>query len=256
MCTFILLHRLLGDYPIIALHNRYMDRGTREQPPRELEPGIYCPVDEASGGTWIGLNRHGLLVAVTNQGTAWEENPGRSRGLLIRDLLEDYEDAAGATERLTDPEVRKLYRRGNFAILGADSAWHVIWDRVTEVRELGPGAHVISSLSLIPGIDWTERAERVWAHAEKRRVRALQLLDGFQPKEIDEALEKLMTIAADHGPEKGRGSICYHSDEDVWCQTSSTIIAVAKNLEGSRVYYCEGNPCENEYKDYSEILRK
>ena len=89
MCTLILLYRLLDFYPVVALHSRYVKRGTREHPPRrtELNRDIYSPIDDASRGTWIGLNDAGLLTAVTDQDTAWVENPERSQGTLVFDIL-------------------------------------------------------------------------------------------------------------------------------------------------------------------------
>jgi hypothetical protein len=43
MCTFIMLYKLLEDYPVIALHNRYLGRDTMEEPPRSWSGGVYAP---------------------------------------------------------------------------------------------------------------------------------------------------------------------------------------------------------------------
>jgi len=37
--------------------------------------------------------------------------------------------------------------------------------------------------------------------------------------------------------------------------TSSTIMAVERNVRDSRILYCRGNPCEGEFLDYSHLLR-
>lgn len=51
-------------------------------PPAEIEAGIVAGRDLEAGGTWLGLNRHGLFVAVTNR-----NHPARSRGMISRGSL-------------------------------------------------------------------------------------------------------------------------------------------------------------------------
>jgi len=94
VCTLIILYRLLKDYPVVALHNRYLGKNTLEQPPRRLNSNAVAPIDVDSGGTWIGMNDSGLLLAIINQETQRLPEPGRSRGLLALDTLKDYYTAA------------------------------------------------------------------------------------------------------------------------------------------------------------------
>lgn len=256
MCTLIALYDYLRDYPVIVLHNRYLNRGTLEEPPHVYEGRrrVYAPYDVASKGTWIGFNEDGLLVAVTNQETELLEKPARSRGLLAMDLLDGCASAEEAKGFLTDPDVRWDYRRGNFFVADAESAWHIVWDKETDVRRLAPGGHVVTTLTMFPGVDWTERVEKMWVNVEKRRVRALQLLDGLQPGNVDGLVSSLREVSADHGAEKGPGSICYHYPTGEYVQTSATIIAVGSDVSQSKIHYCPGNHCENEYNDFSHII--
>lgn len=257
MCTLIVLHRLLDDYPIIVLHNRYLDAGTREEPPRVFWGGrrVYSPYDVASGGTWVGFNEEGLLVAVTNQETEFNDKPTRSRGLLAMDLLDGCGTAEEAKSFLTDPDAREDYRRGNFVVADAVDAWHVVWDKQTYANRLLPGRHVVSTLTMLPGVEWTDRAEKMWVNIEKKRVRALQLLYALEVEDLEGTIEGLKIIGSDHGYEKGPGSICYHYPTGEYIQTSSTIIAVGKEIGESKTLYAMGNTCENDYRDYSEILK-
>ncbi|MCX6641773.1 MAG: NRDE family protein [Candidatus Bathyarchaeota archaeon] len=115
MCTLIILYKLIKDYPIITLHNRYLGKDTLEFPP--IRSGeVTSPIDVASKGTWIGFNRKGLLVAITNQETETLEKPGRSRGLLALDILRNCASAEEAKTLLLEPKVRKPYRSGNFVV--------------------------------------------------------------------------------------------------------------------------------------------
>lgn len=256
MCTLILFYKLVDNFPVVVLHNRYIESVSIEKPPRktELKRIIYSPIDCASGGTWIGLNSDGLIVAVTNQSTARITNPKRSRGMLLFDVLRDFSDAESTKEFLCRPKTRLGYRRGNFAVVDAASAWHVVWDREIIVRDIVPGAYVISTLTMLPDIDWTEKIERSWQRVEKRRLRALRLAEQLDTSKSDGFFWELMTLAADHGEVKGSGSICYHDPSGDNHHSSSTIVAVAETFSSSRIYYCPGNPCEGKFSDYSPIL--
>ncbi len=256
MCTLVALLGFLEDYPVIVLHNRYLNRGTLEEPPKVWgeKRRFYAPYDVASKGTWVGLNESGLLVAVTNQETEVLEKPARSRGLLAMDLLDGCDTAEEAKVFLTDPDVRWDYRRGNFLIADVDSAWHIVWDRVTDVRRLDIGGHVITTLTIFPGVEWTERADNMWQNAERRKIRAYHIIGGMQLGNIDGLTNQLKEMSADHGSEKGPGSICYHYPTGEYVQTSSTIIAVGSDTSKSRLHYCPDNPCINQYRDYSSII--
>lgn len=95
----------------------------------------------------------------------------------------------------------------------------------------------------------------MWVNVEKRRIRALQLLGALDVSDLDGTVEGLKIIGSDHGSEKGPGSICYHYPTGENVQTSSTIMALGQEISNSRILYCVGNACENEYKDYSEMLK-
>jgi uncharacterized protein with NRDE domain len=258
VCTLVFLYGLLEDYPVVVLHNRYLIAGTLEQTPRIFEGGrrVYAPYDVISRGTWVGFNESGLLVAVTNQETEYNEKPARSRGLLNMDLLDGCDSADEAKDFLADPDVRWDYRRGNFLVADARSAWHIIWDRETSVKPLNHGSHVVTTLTLMPGIEWTERAEKMWVNVEKRKLRAYHLVNRLEPCDVNELIESLELISADHGDEKGQGSICYHDSTGKNVQTSATILAVGSKNENSKILYCPGNTCENYFEDYSGIIKK
>ena len=257
MCTLTILYKALRGYPIVALHNRYVKVGAVELTPRTIEASrrIYYPVDVASGGTWIGVNEDGLLVAVTNQDSHRIEEPGRSRGLLALDLLGMYSDAAEAKEHLMEPGIRGDYRWGNFVAMDGGSAWHVVWDRETECREIGEGAYAVSNLTPTAGMDRTERVEELLGNAERRRSRALELAENVVGP-IDAAIEAMKGIAGDHGGEKGLGSICYHDPSGRYMQSSSTLMAITDELTNSLIHYCPGNPCQEDFRDYSYVIER
>jgi uncharacterized protein with NRDE domain len=248
MCTFIMLYRMLEEYPIVALHNRYFGLKTVEKPPKYVGDGVYCPIDVDSQGTWFGLNRDGLLLAITNQETQTIENPRRSRGLLALDILRECGTSRDAKDYLFDSGIRRLYRPGNFVVADADEAWHILWDKEIKAWNIPEGTFAMGVVTMYPGVVLNDHAEKIGLDSEMRRKRAYQLLKDYQPHSIGEAVEKMETISADHEYGKSTSSICWHSKE--FKQTSSIIIAVGKDPRMSRVLYCEGNACESRFKEY------
>jgi uncharacterized protein with NRDE domain len=245
MCTFIMLYKLLQEYPVLSLHNRYLGLDTKEKPPMSWGDGVFAPYDYASGGTWVGMNRDGLMMAITNQETQKIDKPGRSRGLLSLDVLKECSSSTEAKAYLNDESIRDQYRTGNFVVADSEHAYHVLWDAITVNREIKPGPYAVGVVTRYPGLELTGRSKEVFPSSESRRLRAYRLLSEFKPANVEEAISKLMEVSADHEYGKTQGSICWHSDR--FMQTSSTIIALGSE---PLVYYCEGNHCENPFNQF------
>lgn len=244
------------DIPVIALHNRYARTGSLEYPPRSYrgEHTVYCPFDVSSEGTWIGFNAMGLFVAVTDQHSGEDKIVRRSRGRLVLEILRTFSKAREVTEYLKR-EVVKGYRRGNFVIADKDEGFHVLYDEGVTTCEFGEDVHVFTNLTLLPGMRISSQIEGILERAETRKKRALELAGKVEVQDLDKTLRALQRIAADHGEDRGRCSICYHDEMGEWRMTSSTIIAVKRNVVESRILYCMGNPCRNEFIDYSYLLK-
>jgi uncharacterized protein with NRDE domain len=248
MCTLVLLYKMLEEYPVFALHNRYLGLNTIEKPPQNFIDGIFCPVDVESNGTWIGLNREGLFIGITNQETQVLKNPTRSRGLLALDVLRKCVSSDDARDYLMDPSIRNLYRTGNFIIADEFNAYHVLWDSITKSWNIKPGPYAIGTLTIHPNVILDDRANRILEDSERRRNRAVKLLKNLTPKTHEEAIEKMKKVSSDHEYGKTTSSICWHSKE--YKQTSSTIFVVCSNPLNSKVSYCIGNACESPFNEF------
>lgn len=103
MCTVILLRRPGHAWPLILGANRDEMIDRKALPPARHwpdRPDIVAGQDELAGGSWLGLNDHGVVAAVLNRvGTLGPAAGKRSRGELVLDAL-DYPDAAEAAEAL------------------------------------------------------------------------------------------------------------------------------------------------------------
>lgn len=105
MCIFILGLRLNPAWPLLVAANRdeYYERPT--EPPHLLAhaPHVLGGRDVRAGGTWLGLNEHGLLVALTNRYIGNDFSQPRlptSRGhLCLAALREPTPEAAVAAVR-------------------------------------------------------------------------------------------------------------------------------------------------------------
>jgi len=91
MCTIVVLHQAHPDRDLIVAANRDELRDRPARPPGPV-PGARVPtvagVDERGGGTWIGANRRGFFVGLTNQRShAPPDRRLRSRGMLALEAL-------------------------------------------------------------------------------------------------------------------------------------------------------------------------
>lgn len=139
MCTVILLHRPGHDWPILIAANRDEMAGRPSQPPArhwEDRPDVVAGLDALAGGSWLGLNDHGVVAAILNRVGTLGPTPGkRSRGELVLDAL-DHADAALAAESLADLDPA-AYRPFNMLLADSDGGY---WLR--GLGESGEGGHI------------------------------------------------------------------------------------------------------------------
>ena len=126
MCTVVILRRPGHPWPLILAANRdeMLDRSWlppgRHWPDR---PEVVAGKDETAGGSWLGLNDHGVVAGVLNRIDSLGPEPGkRSRGELVLEAL-DHADASSAANYLSrlDPAA---YRSFNLVIADSrDAFW-------------------------------------------------------------------------------------------------------------------------------------
>src|SRR5436305_841313 len=101
MCLLALYYRVAEDAPLIAgaVREEFFARGG--EPPQILDGPLraMAGVDPVAGGTWLGVNERGVLVAVTNRPKSQPPANPPSRGLLVRELLLWSTTAEAAAER-------------------------------------------------------------------------------------------------------------------------------------------------------------
>jgi hypothetical protein len=126
MCTVVLLRRPQASWPLLLAANRDELRSRPWRPPARHwpdRPDVVAGLDVQAGGSWLGINDDGVVVAVLNRvGSLGPAAGKRSRGELVLEAL-DHADAAAAAKALVDLDP-DAYRPFNLLIADArDAFW-------------------------------------------------------------------------------------------------------------------------------------
>src|SRR5262249_44835559 len=99
MCLLAIYFRAFEDAALVVGANREEAYARGGTPPQILagKCRAVAGLDPVAGGTWLGVNQYGLLAAVTNRPKSSPPAAPRSRGLLLRELL-DLPDAKSAMD--------------------------------------------------------------------------------------------------------------------------------------------------------------
>lgn len=230
MCILILHHRLVPGYPVLVAANRDEARARPSAPPVVWPAGFLAPRDQRAGGTWIGVNRPGVFVGITNR-SGGPVDPGRpSRGLLVVAALGAMtaRAAVARVERIAFAEPQNPFhlliadRADAFVLTGGDGV---------DARALEPGTAVLTN---------------------EHGLGELDLGDLSPPGEIDQALTTLAALCQDHGTHGY--APCKHGDR--YGTVSSTLIALgADPAHPDRFAYAAGLPCESPHVALGAELR-
>ncbi|MEI6159495.1 MAG: NRDE family protein [Roseococcus sp.] len=121
MCTVILLRRRGAAWPLLLAANRDERLDRPWEPPAEHWPGLIGGRDSLAGGTWMAMNRQGVVAAVLNRvGSLGPDPAKRSRGELPLMALGEP-TAAAAASRMAGLDAG-LWRPFNLVLADAATA--------------------------------------------------------------------------------------------------------------------------------------
>jgi uncharacterized protein with NRDE domain len=239
MCLIALFFRATDDAPLVVGANREELYARGGLPPQILVGPVrgVAGLDPSAGGTWLGLNEHGVLIAVTNRAKSRPPDRPRSRGLLARDLLA-CESATAALEIATRALDGNDYAGCNLVCADAETAAVIHAGDWLRVRLLPPGIHVLanrdvndaSDARVLFALDWLGR----------RPYRCVQ--------QAVAALEELCAKGEGDGP-----AMCIRAGDRG--TVSSSVIAVGSPLASGVYLHAQGPPDVTPYADYSDLLR-
>jgi hypothetical protein len=217
MCTLVLLRRPGHAWPVLIAANRDEMESRPWRPPARHwpdRPDVIAGQDTLAGGTWLGINRFGVVAAALNGRRSLGPQSGfRSRGELPLEAL-DHADAADAADALAalNPEAYRtchilvVDNRDAFVVSIVDDGRHPFVTRTT----VPPGVSLITAAGLN---DTSHPRARLYlpqfrmAQApdpERGDWRAWQTLLASRLHDPSAGAEGAMTIRTDNG----YGTVC------------------------------------------------
>jgi uncharacterized protein with NRDE domain len=240
MCLLALFFRVVEDSPLVAGANREEFYGRGGEPPRILDGPVraVAGIDPTAGGTWFGVNEHGVMVAVTNRLKSQPPAQPRSRGLLVRDLLA-CSSAKVAVERATNQLSQNSYAGCNVVCADGRDAYVLHSGDWLRVRPLPPGIHVLT-------------AHDVNDESDRRIGHALWWLSQRDYRNAADCVEALKTLCAQPG--NGDPPMCVRGEKGG--TVSSSIVALRSPLSRSVYFHAQGPPDRTPYADFSGLMKE
>lgn len=242
MCVMAFLYKTATDSPILVAYNREENPDRPSQVPRiqSGRPRVICGIDRKAGGTWFGINQHGMFACAMNRFKREVPFNPRSRGILCRELLNcrTARDAADLAMRELSPG---QYAGANYVCGDAEYAAVIYGGMEVSVQEIKPGLHMFTNGKMDDPND--ARQEFV------RRQLTLQRLD---------CSVTFLAIAsktfAKKVDENGRyGVVVTHGEIQT---VSSLLLSLPKKGHGAVLQCTPGAPCNGPYEDSSALLRQ
>lgn len=149
MCTVVLAIRPGHDVPVLLAANRDERVDRAWDSPAAFwpdRPAVVAGRDRTAGGTWMGMNRHGVVATVLNrQGTLGPAAGKNSRGILPLIAL-DHPTATAAAAAITALDAG-AWRGFNMVIADAHAGFFVrgLGSGHAEAEVLGPGVHMVTA---------------------------------------------------------------------------------------------------------------
>jgi uncharacterized protein with NRDE domain len=229
MCTLVLLRR---PHALLAVSGNRNELLARPASGPRVENGVLAPHDELAHGSWLGLNRHGLFVCVTNRRGAMVDPSRKSRGLLVLEALQ-ARSARGLHEALAELHGD---RHNGFHLVYADlSDAFVTWGDGFAVHQLPLEPDQVQVI--------TERSFGAGEGARERSVAAA--FAGLEPDL--QAWREPMTVHAKEPLE----SACVHADAVGYGTRSSLQMLIRPG--GASALWTDGHPCVNAPRDISAL---
>jgi hypothetical protein len=247
MCTLIALHRCIAGAPLVVAANRdeYRERPSEGLTLREGPAGpVAAPRDLRAGGTWLGVNRHGVFAGLTNRPTACADTTRRSRGLLVMDALGPAK-ASDAAEWLRGLPPG-AYNPFNLLVADAQDAYVAVYEETVRVGALEPGVHVIGN---------AEPDDRSVAKIDRLHVQAARAAAAGP----DGVLDALAAVCRAHdGGDGPLADTCIHLGDEVsgYGTKSSTLLRLGEPGTRSEWRWADGSPCQTAYEDRSDVLHE
>jgi uncharacterized protein with NRDE domain len=244
VCTLAIYVRTFPKFPAVVAANRdeFLSRPTSPPLVLDQESGIFGGRDDVAGGTWLAVNRRGVVAALLNRRTDQPTDPKReSRGQLCLAMLR--EPSAQAARAAIAAQAPQRYNAFNLLVADSGDAWVATNHGATMmITDLDLGLHLITNLDLNdPTCPRIASSYQLFA----------ELLRSDAPKpSTAEFRDRLRTILSAHDTEldprsSGHGnSLCLHSAH--YGTRSSSLIFLDDSQRWS-YFHANEPPCRAHY---------
>lgn len=239
MCTLIVATRYFPATPLLVAANRDERLDRPATPPfRWPESDIVAPRDDEAKGTWLGVNRHGVFVGITNRHLVVRHPDRPSRGRIVLDALA-HDSAAAAFDVMKH---RDAANENGFHLVMADAKGaYQVWGDGERLRAaaLPPGVHVL-----------TERSFD--AAPTGREALLARHLARFTPEHppTDDDLVALLSLRPDGG---AFDDVAVHVPAMGYGTRSSSILRFTE--DATTFLHASGPPTDTPFEDYSSLLK-
>jgi len=258
MCILALYLQAFEDFPLVIAANRDEFYSRPSAPPQVLleNPRVFCGKDLLAGGTWFGVNEHGLLAGILNRRSNRTMDPSavRSRGLLCLDILRarDPEEAREFIKR----EKASAYLPFNLLFANPEEAYvaYNLEDEIPCVK-LGRGVHVFGNISIYGSP--SEKMDHAYRLFSRARSQSADPTAGDAASNRGSAVRnpaalvrRFQEILRDHSfgkeSDNPKDAICVHTSD--YGTVSSTIVFHEAERKRFDYYHAPGPPCRSAYE--------
>jgi len=245
MCTLAAYVRVSADIPLLVAANRdeFLDRSSTEPSVIAYEPSVFAGQDLNAGGTWFGVNEHGMVVGLLNRRqTAGPDPSRRSRGLLCLEILQ----TCTLDEAATRLRAVAAGTYNGFNLLVADARDAFVATNPSgpvHLTPLSPGVHLLSNLALND-----PTCPRIAKSSALFRAVTLPAA-----ADVASVVPALRAILSDHSTALDPraptiDTLCVHREG--YGTRSSSIVAVTA-AGRLRYWHAPGPPCRTEHEELS-----
>ncbi len=235
-------YKTASDSPILVAYNREERPDRPSQAPRIQSgcPRIICGIDRKAGGTWFGINQHGMFACAMNRPKRDVPFNPRSRGVLCREML-NYNNPQKAAEMVLKELQTGNYAGVNYVCADANQGFVIYGGAEISMQEIQPGLHMFSNGRMDDYND--ERQEYV------RRQLTLQRLDSS----VTFLAVASKTFARKPDTNGRRGIILSEGEIQT---VSSLLLSLPYKGHGAVLQCTPTSPSESKYEDVSALLRQ
>lgn len=250
MCLLIAISGVVADAPLLIAANRdeFYDRyAVCLTVLQDTEPRMLGGRDLVAGGTWLAVNEHGVVAALTNKPTDGQRDPAkRSRGEIPL-LLAAQASASAAVDAL-----ESTFERDSF-----NPCWVLVGDRRAlyyldmtgpegvKIELLPPGVHILENKPLGSPSKKVDHVRELLGDCEK--CSADEVIAGFGGLLGDHLMPLLPIDGSEAAERQSRISACCVHTELYGTRSAMVVCDPPSASDEPRVWVADGPPCTHPF---------